>query len=277
MFVYTRWEISGLLFNLYTNELPIVHTLLDTPMYTEITSKPATNCSEINHIDVQFVDDNTSVISTNNHGLLKGYVESYFSLLKEYYNANKLKVNPSKTHYMVVCKNRLRPIFKNFFIKVDNFIIKPSSTLKILGVFVSQDLKWDKEISKLSSNLHNRLNNIKKLNKFTNFKTRIQFVNSFVVGKLRYMLPIYMNSTLDNINRLHKVVMTAARTSIGNYCIRKSTSQILEICKWLPIRQMIMYSSLCIIHKVLTTYLPHSLAKMYNIDSKNRRAKEIVT
>ena len=45
-------------------------------------------------------------------------------------------------------------------------------------------------------------------------------MNAYAMGKMRYMLPLYMNATQDNINKLHRVLMRAARGAIGNYCCR---------------------------------------------------------
>merc|ERR1712030_27424 len=106
----------------------------------------------------QFVDDSTLVITFKDTNQTKINIESYFSLLYTYYNANKLKLNPDKTQFMISCNNKTQQIFKNFYITVNNFKIKPLTTIKILGTYIQQDLKWDKEISTISSNLHNRIN-----------------------------------------------------------------------------------------------------------------------
>jgi len=69
--------------------------------------------------------------------------------------------------------------------------IYPQPNIKILGTIIENNIKLDKEISKLASTLHNRINSIRNLTKFTTFKTRLKFLNAFVIGKLNYMLPIY--------------------------------------------------------------------------------------
>ena len=137
-------------------------------------------------------------------------------------------------------------------------------------------MKWDTEISKLSSNLHNRIHGIRKLTTFTNFHTRLQFTNGFIIGKLRYMLPLYMNSTKDNIGRLHKVLMTAARAAIGSYCCKKSTLQILSKCNWIPIQKLIIHSAINVIHSVINIKKPIALLNLINIGHETRPCKEVV-
>ena len=82
------------------------------------------------------------------------------------------------------------------------------------------------KIGKLSANLHNKLHNINKLNKYTNFKTRLSFINGYIIGKLQYMLPLYMNANQINVNKLHKVLMRAAR--MPGYQINVIGSQLIK-------------------------------------------------
>ena len=72
------------------------------------------------------------------------------------------------------------------------------------------------------SNIYNIIHNLRQINKFTNFNTRQKFINGLVIGKLNYMLPLYANASKLNIQKLHKIVMTAARCVIGNYCFKQT-------------------------------------------------------
>ena len=70
-----------------------------------------------------------------------------------------------------------------------------------------------------------------QINEYTDFDTRLSFLNSFVIGKMRYMLPLYTNAGTENITKLHRVLMSAARAAIGSYCCCSSISQILNKCR----------------------------------------------
>ena len=90
-----------------------------------------------------------------------------------------------------------------------------------MGAIIQNNLKLDKEIGKLSSQLHNRIHNIRQITKFTTFTTRLKFLNGLVLGKLIYMIPLYSNIDLVNSNRLHKIITTTSRAAIGSYCYKK--------------------------------------------------------
>ena len=161
------------------------------------------------------------MIGFKQHDKIKLYLEKYYTILNKFYNINKLKLNNDKNKLLIINKRRLNDVFKNFTFMAGDEKVHVRNKIKILGTWIQNDIKLDSEINNLSSNLHNRLNNINKIRKFTDFRTRLNFINSFVIGKLNYMLPIYNIAPNYLKNKLHKIVMKGARTAIGNYCYKK--------------------------------------------------------
>ena len=46
-------------------------------------------------------------------------------------------------------------------------------------------------------------------------------MNGYVIGKLRYMLPLYTQANNNNnLNKIHKLIMRAAKSKIDNNCCR---------------------------------------------------------
>ena len=142
-----------------------------------------------------------------------------------------------------------------------------------MGFYIQSDLKYETEINKLVSTLHNRINTIRQINSYTDFKTRLKFLNANVISKLNYMLPFYSSINADQINKLHKILMTSARMAIGNYCYRVKTSKILGKCNWLPISDMIINAQCNFLHKMFMNKHPIKIFQMFNFPS--RQAKEI--
>merc|ERR1711873_25446 len=50
-------KLSGILYTIYTNEIPQLYTLMQDSIYTEITGMPIINTKGIEHLTVNFVDD----------------------------------------------------------------------------------------------------------------------------------------------------------------------------------------------------------------------------
>ena len=59
-------------------------------------------------------------------------------------------------------------------------------------------------------------------------------MNGYVIDKLRHMLPLYIqvNNNNNNLNKIHKLIMRAAKSKIDNNCCRFSRIKLLNICKW---------------------------------------------
>ena len=146
-----------------------------------------------------------------------------------------------------------------------------------MGTILENNIKLDKEISKLASTLHNRINSIRNLTKFTTFKTRLKFLNAFVIGKLNYMLPIYSLCNTINKNKLHKIITTSARCAIGNYCFKKSLKYIFDKFKWMDLETMIHFSSINIIHKLIKNKQPSSILNILKINKNTRTTTQITT
>ena len=116
---------------------------------------------------------------------------------------------------------------------------------------------------------------INKFKKFTDFHARLQFTNAHVLGKLNYMLPLLTSSNKTQLNKVHKLIMFSARSVIGNYCFKVSIKNILSQVGWLSAHQLIKWSSLKLIHKILHQQKPTTL---FNCFKHNRhKCSQIAT
>ena len=217
------------------------------------------------HDTIHFVDDSTSIISFTDQKNIRKYLENYYNLIYAFYNTN-----PDKTSLIIVTKSKLCDHFKDFAFMAKNYEIKAKNTIKILGVILKKDLKWDSQIGNLCGQLHNRIYNIRKLTPVTTFKIRLNFIKSFVVGKLIYAMPIYMGIPNILMDKFHKVIMTGARAAMGNYCMYKSVNYIFKTCNIMSIKDMLLFSSLSLLHKLHIYRLPESIMDNFLKDTTKR-------
>ena len=262
-----------MLYTLYTNEIPLIYKLLNTKLYKNITGENINKFKNIEHLTVNFVDDSNNIITFQDQNQIKNYLESYYKLIHNFYNINKLKINADKTNLLLIYKDKYKQTLNNFHFKAEQFKIFSKNTIKILGFYIQSDLKYETEINKLVSTLHNRINTIRQISKYTDFKTRLKFLNANVMSKLNYMLPFYSSITEELTHKLHKVIMTSARMAIGDYCYKTHCNKILARCNWLPIRYMINMAQCNFIHKILTNQSPTKIFEFFVIP--NRQAKQI--
>ena len=151
------------------------------------------------------MDDSNNVSTFNDQNQLETYLESYYKLLHNYYNINKLKINPDKTNLLLIYKDKYRQTLNNFHFKAEQYKIFSINTIKILGFYIQSDMKLDTEINRLVSTLHNRIKTIRQIKKYTDFQTQLRFLNANVLSKLNYMLPFYSFLNDELVHKLHKV------------------------------------------------------------------------
>ena len=108
---------------------------------------------------------------------------------------------------MFISKPKYRNVTKYLTFKAKDHEIKPAPCLNILGSYISHDLSNEREICQLIPLLNNRINQLEKLKSFTDFKTRLQFSNAYIIGRLTYMMPTYTNLNGNQKERLHRLIM----------------------------------------------------------------------
>lgn len=150
----------------------------------------------------------------------------------------------------------------------NNFKIKQKPTIKILGSYVSNDLKIDNHLNNILKQCYNRIHMLKRITKYTDFNTRLKFSNAHVMGKLNYMLPLLSSTNKTQLKKVHKLVMFAARTVHGHYCYKTSIKNILSKLGWMSANQLIQWSSLKFIHKIIFSQQPNSLYNHFKINKR---------
>merc|ERR1712240_35946 len=266
-------KLLGILYTIYTNEIPMIHTLMNDEIFTTIMGNAIIDTKEIEHLTVNFVDDSTNLIISKDTTKLQTYLNNFYILLQKVYHTNKLIINQEKTELMIICKNGNRKNSKTIQMYVDNYKVKQVEKVKILGFQIQSNLHNDAQITKTISNINNRLYNIKKLGSQTKFKTRRTIVKSIIIGKLNYAIPLLSNSTKLQLQKLNSLIIKSCKAIIGNPCLRWNTTKMITKCNLRTIYQLINEQGLIYIHKIQVTKIPLSIYRLYNANNKNIRPK----
>ena len=115
------------LFTLFTNDLPSFIHRGQLVMYAD---------------DAQFIDADTPA----NADTLCARMEETLSTALNWFTQNRLKINPRKTDLLLVKSPRVN-INTNVELHVGAAVIRPSSSVKIFGVFVDSCLDWERHVS----------------------------------------------------------------------------------------------------------------------------------
>ena len=244
--------IGPLLYIIYTNDLP------------EIVNNDQ-NRFPSNASMVCYADDSTVSLSHSSHRVLKEEIEEYHQRAVRYMSANRLKLNSSKTQIMLLKPNMRGGQREIMELELDtgNEIIKSTDCSKLLGIYVSQNLKWDQHLkhhkNSMTKILTTRLNALNRISQFACFKTRKAIAAGIFTSSLIYMIQVWGGSNKTLIAGLQIIQNKAARC-VTRKGIRTPVKTLLIQCGWLSVRQLIMFHNCLFVYKTRLTLKPDYFA-----------------
>ena len=169
---------------------------------------------------------------------------------------------------------RIRPIYwsclqgrkdtSTITINTPTAIITPSTVERLLGAQVHQDMRWRDHIldndDSLLKCLNKRVGAMKKISHTASFKTRKMIANGIFISKLIYLMPLWIGCEDYLVSALQVCQNKAARlvTKLDRFT---PTTVILKQCGWMPVRHLMVYHSLVLLHKTVQNQTPVYLYK----------------
>ena len=210
-------KLSGLLYTLYTNEVPLLQNILNNNEICETIGIEPQDTTTIEHVVVNFVDDSNSVIAANPGTDLDEYTNRYFRLLEIYYNSQKLKINTDKTQILVCSMPRFIDEIKNLEIitQADIENVKPKAQIKILGFLINGRGNIDNQLNALSSVVGGLLHIANKYKNIMTKPARKDYIFAHVISRINYILPFCAGHTLKNKDKVKKILIKSAKFIYG--------------------------------------------------------------
>ena len=203
--------------------------------------------------------------------------------MADFLTDNKLKVNDDKTHMLVMTtwQKRRHVDTDSTRILTPSIIIKPSSTERLLGAEIHQDMGWREHIldsdNSLVKSLNKRLGAVKKVEKLASFRTRKMIATGIFMSKLIYLMPLWAGCQ-DYLVKALQVIQNKAARSVAKMGIFTPTRTLLKACGWMSVRQLMAYHSIILLHKTLSIKAPEYLYKKVTaggqFSHKTRQAAE---
>ena len=166
-----------------------------------------------------YADDTQILVSAESPKEMKAKIEEVMKIAQEWYSEHSLLNNLTKTELMIITSKKSQKLYKNveYVINEDEKTtkIKSKENMKILGVWVDEDLKWNKQISNMKAKAFNNARNLSRVNQILPMKTKIQLYNSYVASQLNYGDIIWGGCSQENKKKLQQVQNFSLRTMTG--------------------------------------------------------------
>ena len=136
--------------------------------------------------------------------------------------------------------------------KIGNVTIKETSSEKLLGAHIKNDLKWDKHIIELEKKLNYRLYCLRRLSRILPEEELKSVADGIFISLIRYAMPVYYPVRMND-NAPHYGCISKIETAFNN-CLRLlnqckledkiSIKRLLQNLNWLSLNQLSAHTRL---------------------------------
>ena len=148
-----------------------------------------------------YTDDNTLYTSDMNLDIMMNKLECAAKNAIEWFSFNGMNLNAKKCH-LIVCGHK----FENMICTVDNSQVIESPVVKLLGIQIDSELKFDRYIETICKKASQKLNALSRLCAIIPFYRRKMLMQAFFNSQFSYCPLVWMchSRHINNkINNLH--------------------------------------------------------------------------
>ena len=200
----------------------------------------------LDNIDIyNFADDTTPNVCDVELKVVLDKLENCSELAIVWFKSNYMKFNEEKCE-LLVCGYR----FEQLWIKVGDNKTWEKSLVKLLGVTIANELKFDKFVAEICAKANRKMSVLLRLSKFLCLDKRRTLFKSFIEAQFKYCPLIWMfcsRNSNKKINILHK---RALRLKYDDYSLSFET--LLERDSSFTIHHQNIQSMLTEIYKSLS-------------------------
>ena len=268
---------SGFLMNISALEVPLLPEIMNHPeLASKIAKRKIEKTENVVHNSHSYVDDNCNVIGTDTHTELEKYTQDYYDVLKGHYSDNKLKLNESKTSFMVMRTASQRESNARVKIKVaENEEKYDDRAVKILGWWINKRMNMSTNLQRLKGIISMKVSKLRPIMKYMNLEIRKEVVYSKIGSILLYGSPLYCGHMQEIKNNLTAQLMKLNRLIYMNNTYKMSNQKICMLINVEMPDQMIKKNTLNLIHKLMIKKKPQSILNRIRENRHSRSSAKI--
>ena len=233
--------LGPLLFLIYVNDLPESSTKLNT---------------------IMFADDTNIFVSGKNIKTLFKTMNEELTLLVEWFKANKLSLNQTKTVYTFFhCQNQADNLPLKFpSLYIDNYEIDRVTSTRFLGVILDESMNWKAHINAIDSKLAKIIGMMYKAKSLLNQNSMLSLYNAFFNPYITYANIAWSSTNHGKIRSLYTKQKHAIRI-IANIPVLAHTAQWFTKFNIMDIYKINIIQHLTFMYKANTGKLPSISSK----------------
>ncbi len=190
-------------------------------------------------------------------------METCLSDVKDWMLANKLKMNDSKTEFIIIGSRQQLDKIQFDSIKVGNSVVKAVESVRDLGAFFDSTMSMECHIDSKCSAAFRQLYSIRRIRKFLTREATETLVHAFIFSHLDYCNGLLCDLPQYQIAKLQRIQNMAARLVFKLPKFTHVTPLMVEL-HWLPVSYRIKFKLLLYVFKGIHGSAPKYICHMFN-------------
>ena len=246
------------------------------PLLFSLYTKPLSDIIKQYDVRHHFYADDTQIytsLSTIDCQDKLKILQECLKCVQDWMFQSKLKLNPSKTEFIVIGnKNKRNQYISNFPCNILGTRINPSPSVRNLGVIFDEDFNYQSHILQTCKSCFYHIRDLKRIRKHLSLSTTVSLANALVISKLDYCNSLFAGIRTKELNKLQKVQNCLAR--IVKKAPRFSPSTpLLSSLHWLPIESRILFKIGLITYKTLSTGMPYYIHDLLSVRNSGKNLR----
>ena len=178
-------------------------------------------------------------------------IQGCLSSVQSWISANKLKLSPDKTEFIVFGNKRQQAELAPFFPAdiLGNRLV-PADTVKNLGVKFDSCLNMSKQVSNIISSCNYHIKDLRRIRRHLTRSVAITMCNALVASRIDYCNSLYYGISDKHMQCLHGVQNTLCRIVTRTHRFSSITGPLMSL-HWLPVKSRVQFKLGLIAYKVL--------------------------
>ncbi len=215
-----------------------------------------------------FADDTNILISGPNLETITHELNNELLTIQDYFNANKLSLNTSKSNFMIVPpKPNSSPTTT---IEINNQIVQQANSIKFLGIEIDNKLNFQKHVKTILPKLNKGLHALITIKNTLTYKSKLTIFNSLIQSHLQYGAAIWIPKlNTKTTNQLTKIQKRAIRL-VFNVKYNHHTAILFKLSSTLTIDKLGTHNCINLAGKHMHNKLPDIFQEIIKIDPNSR-------
>jgi hypothetical protein len=182
--------------------------------------------------------------------------------IHEWFTANRLSLNPSKTEYLLIGTWQQRQKVHQHHLNFHGDDLKPVDSARNLGVMFDAELSFKQQISKVCQTSFLYIRQMRRIRPFLDHNSAVLLANALVSSRLDYCNSLYFGLPKVLLGRLQSIQNSLARVVVPSVRRTDHITPTLRALHWLPVEKRIDFKIAVLTFKVLRNDRPLYLASL---------------